>query len=96
MDLATLLQRLPKTHGRHHRDNALSDLLHQLDSHDVRHLQSLLKCITFQFDIVASLPLELVALIFSHVDPVATCRLRLVSLFMRSRYTLTREHQGRT
>lgn len=79
MDLGKVLQALPTMRGREERNHALGAFVDRLDPYDVRHLQSLLLCKTFQMDVVGSLPLELVAQIFAYIDPVAVYRLQIVS-----------------
>ncbi|KAF2263776.1 hypothetical protein CC78DRAFT_533776 [Lojkania enalia] len=61
------------------RKEALDALLKELTPYEWRDLQAILNQRSFQYDIVGSLPAELVAIVFAHLDVAAPYRLRCVS-----------------
>jgi hypothetical protein len=74
--LADAFVRLPSPDSRR---NALLALLPHLSAHEWRWLHSTTAARTFDCDIIARLPLELAAHVFSHLDPAAPFRLAHVS-----------------
>ncbi|KAK8226793.1 hypothetical protein HDK77DRAFT_487151 [Phyllosticta capitalensis] len=74
--LATLFDQLP---GPHARRDALDAILGNLSSYEWRHLQDKLQLHSFAKDIIGSLPIELVALILSHLPPNAPFLYQTVS-----------------
>ena len=60
------------------RRDALEGIVSQLTNHEWRYLRDRLATRPFQFDIVASLPVELAVLVFSHMELSALYRTRRV------------------
>ncbi|KAL5114429.1 hypothetical protein ACEQ8H_007684 [Pleosporales sp. CAS-2024a] len=77
--LAALLAAFRQLHSPPARRAALDALARELTPHEWRRLQHVAAARSFQLDIVALLPLELVARVFAHLDPAAPFRLQRVS-----------------
>ncbi|KAF2016127.1 hypothetical protein BU24DRAFT_422466 [Aaosphaeria arxii CBS 175.79] len=65
--------------SRDKRNEALVDFVKSLDPYEFRQLQGQLQHETFQYDIIAGLPVEIVAQIFRYIDPVAIYQLQHIS-----------------
>ena len=63
----------------HERGQALQNLTTELSPYEWRALHATTSGRTFQFDVIGSLPLELVAQVFCHLDPATPYRLQSVS-----------------
>ncbi|CAN9108960.1 unnamed protein product [Alternaria sp. RS040] len=63
----------------HERGRALQDLTAELSTYEWRALHAATSSRTFQFDVIGSLPVELVAQIFCLLDPATPYRLQSVS-----------------
>lgn len=75
------------THFNHaQRQQALTLLTAELTPYEWRYLHALTNSRSFQLDIIGRLPIELVAHIFTHLDPAAPYRFQIVST--RWRYIL--------
>ncbi|EUC37125.1 hypothetical protein COCCADRAFT_33580 [Bipolaris zeicola 26-R-13] len=61
------------------RQHALALLTAELTPHEWRYLHALTGSRSFKFDIIGRLPIELVAHIFTHLDPAAPYRFQIVS-----------------
>ncbi|KAF2687300.1 hypothetical protein K458DRAFT_188896 [Lentithecium fluviatile CBS 122367] len=74
-----MIQALQELKGIDSRIAALEALTRELSPYEWRVLGSLLNSRTFQFDIVGTVPVEIVALIFSYLDITTAFRLQAVS-----------------
>lgn len=75
----SLIQAFRELEPRIARKQALAALVNELTSHEWRHLEHIVSARTFQFDIIGSLPAELVIEVFSYLDIAAVYRLQVVS-----------------
>ncbi|KAF2712231.1 hypothetical protein K504DRAFT_464309 [Pleomassaria siparia CBS 279.74] len=71
------------------RQQALAALVSELDPYDHRYLKAKLDSKDFRFDIVGSLPLELVATIFAYLDTSTPYRLQCVSKLWQNKLCST-------
>ena len=78
-DVTGVIDAFQRLHASDSRSTALAALLPHLTPYEWRQLHALLDARTFNFDIVAHLPIELVANIFSYLDVAAPYRLQRVS-----------------
>jgi hypothetical protein len=77
MDKDILIQAL-RHQPRAVRSEALAALIGELDPHEWREVRNTLNARSFQFDLIGSLPLELVVRVFAHLDIGAPYRLQSV------------------
>jgi hypothetical protein len=81
MDTEAMIAAFKRLQTSSARKEAIEALTKELSPYEWRALQSMTSVRSFQFDIIAQLPVELVAHVFAHLDTSSPYRLQRVSKY---------------